>query len=685
MMKKKIRSLSDFFRMLFNSIYKILMATRIKDWEVPYTWWIGIEITENHVINVLLRELNNLIHVNEDRELYVDLQLDDWIQPDDDFPVGITTGRILAEDWWPQNWLIINRKTTSGDYTRLITAADGNFYVDLWDWVWRLLGWWGWGWQLDCNTKTFWISNDQDFTNAQAAYDWYMSWKNSILIGEWDWWLQMFYLSSDWMLNDTHNLDFAWAEEIFVGNSETRVKAPTIQLQAEDWVVQNIYFQYWREYGFIDPDATYTTPFIATESYHPTTKQYVDDGLALKQDKIIAWNNITIDADWKTINAVVPSALVYKWNVNWIADLPSSWQSVWDTYFVEWADAMYSWDWTQWNYVWGTWISLNDYFNKTIDDSDDITEGSLNLFVSPTEKATWNAKQDALTAGANITIDSNNVISAVDTKYTAWSWIAISNANVISNTAEFDPQNAGSLGQFLKKTNDGYAWADIPWGWGWTSYTAWDWINISNSNVISNTAPFEPINQWTVWQVLKKSWANSYYRANESWWGSAEQEVKVWLIPQEWLSQEDMQDITQWCLNEHHSAILNIEGAAKDCFIFWWHSTVSSVAHFYFLGTWVNRKVTNTANGDFTTLYHTAYHITFDWTTYTWTYENYYDNAGNFLTVEDSGYTNAYIPTADYQPATKKYVDSRNRVWTQAEYDQLTPVNWVIYNIIPSS
>jgi hypothetical protein len=39
------------------------------------------------VINVLLRELNNLIHVNEDRELYVDLQLDPGIAPDDDFPV----------------------------------------------------------------------------------------------------------------------------------------------------------------------------------------------------------------------------------------------------------------------------------------------------------------------------------------------------------------------------------------------------------------------------------------------------------------------------------------------------------------------------------------------------------------------------------------------------------------------
>ena len=673
MMKKKIRSLSDFFRMLFNSIYKILMATRIKDWEVPYTWWIGIEITENHVINVLLRELNNLIHVNEDRELYVDLQLDDWIQPDDDFPVGITTGRILAEDWRPQNWLIINRKTTSGDYTRLITAADGNFYVDLWDWVWRLLGWWGWGGQLDCNTKTFWISNDQDFTNAQAAYDWYMSWKNSILIGEWDWWLQMFYLSSDWMLNDTHNLDFAWAEEVFVGNSETRVKAPTIQLQAEDWVVQNIYFQYWREYGFIDPDATYTTPFIATESYHPTTKQYVDDGLALKQDKIIAWNNITIDADWKTINAVVPSALVYKWNVNWIADLPSSWQSVWDTYFVEWADAMYSWDWTQWNYVWGTWISLNDYFNKTIDDSDDITEGSLNLFVSPTEKATWNAKQDALTAGANITIDSNNVISAVDTKYTAWSGIAISNANVISNTAEFDPQNAGSLGQFLKKTNDGYAWADIPWGWG-TTYTEWDWIDITN-NVISNTAPFEPTNQWSTGQVLKKSGANSYYRANESWWEWNFNPENTWTTGQvltktatgydwetiawgEWnvklfplnstSDTQNAQDILDWAL-AWKMPIIKFNVGYKDVYYcLESHNTnPSSLAFSVYLAPW------QSSSGYKYQLYDII-NINYSWTTVT----NITHNQ-----------------------------EELNKTWigTQAQYDLLTPETWVIYNIIPSS
>jgi len=38
------------------------MATRIKDWMIPYTWGIGIEITDNHIINVLLRAMNNLIH-----------------------------------------------------------------------------------------------------------------------------------------------------------------------------------------------------------------------------------------------------------------------------------------------------------------------------------------------------------------------------------------------------------------------------------------------------------------------------------------------------------------------------------------------------------------------------------------------------------------------------------------------
>ena len=74
---------------------------------------------------------------------------------------------------------------------------------------------------------------------------------------------------------------------------------------------------------------------------------------------------------------------------------------------------------------------------------------------------------------------------------------------------------------------------------------------------------------------------------------------------------------------------------------------------------------------------------------------------------ERLGYS-AFMPTKDYHPATKKYVDavaagsvhvpaitpntnwttytvSQEWVGTQAQYNAITPVNWVIYNIIPSS
>ena len=697
--------------MLFNSIYKILMATRIKDWIIPYTWGVGIEITEDHVINVLLRAMNNLIMVNEDRELYVDLQLEDWIEPDADFPVWVTTGRILEEDWRPQNATILNWKTTSWDYVRLIYAADDNLYYDPWTWEWRLLATRAMVEEAltDSNTKTFWIEDNQDFTNAQAAYDWYIDGKSPLIIHEWLFWLQMLTLAADQTLWTTHTLIFAWGEDVASWPTMTTVSAPTVQFQAEDWEVQDIFIQDWRSFSFLDPNATsmiYTNPFTPTIDWHPATKKYVDDWLALKQDILTAWTNITIDQN-NVISATIPAALVYKGNVQTVNDLPSSWQAVWDTYFVEWVDWMYSRDWTQWNYVWSTSPSLTNYFNMTINDSDDITEWSIHLFCTTSEKSTWNAKQDALTAWANIQI-SNNVISAIDTTYSAWTWIWIT-WTTINNTKPFDPENTGSLsqvlkktstwyrranevewfdpenagttGQVLKKTNDWYAWANESWWWGWTSYTAWDWISISN-HVITNTKPFDPSSWGTAGQVLTKT--ADWYEWSST---SVEQEVRVWEIPQWWLSQEDMQTITQRCLNEHHSAILKYSaGSAKDCFVYWWHSTLNSVAHFYFLGTWINRSITTTANGDYTTLYHTAYHITFDGTTYTQEYMDY-DIAGNYLTaawLEQSDPT-PFIPQYWWQPTSKKYVDDVNWTWTLSEYNALVNQGQIdpnkVYNI----
>lgn len=71
-----------------------------------------------------------------------------------------------------------------------------------------------------------------------------------------------------------------------------------------------------------------------------------------------------------------------------------------------------------------------------------------------------------------------------------------------------------------------------------------------------------------------------------------------------------------------------------------------------------HEKNTTSANGDFTTMYNTQYVISFDGTTYTGQSITATEPNGNYLTVEDSGYTTPYMPTAPYQPATKAYVDA---------------------------
>lgn len=103
---------------------------RIVEWQLPYTWGTGVDIDANKVISVLLREENNLIKVNNDNELYTDLQLAVNIEPTDDLPVWVTVWKVLEEDWWTQNWLLLNRKTTSWDYARWIYWGDGKIYFD---------------------------------------------------------------------------------------------------------------------------------------------------------------------------------------------------------------------------------------------------------------------------------------------------------------------------------------------------------------------------------------------------------------------------------------------------------------------------------------------------------------------------------------------------------------------------
>jgi hypothetical protein len=107
------------------------MATRVVEGKKPYTWWKAIDVNEDKVISLKLRDENNLIIYDEwDDEIYVDLQLDDELEPTDAFPVWVNTGRVIVDNGWDKTGTIIIAKTTSGDYIQLLYADDGTLWMD---------------------------------------------------------------------------------------------------------------------------------------------------------------------------------------------------------------------------------------------------------------------------------------------------------------------------------------------------------------------------------------------------------------------------------------------------------------------------------------------------------------------------------------------------------------------------
>lgn len=111
------------------------MGVRLYEWDKTETGWAWIEITDNKVVNLLLRSLNNLIKINADNEAYVDLQLEDWIEDDTNMPVWVNVGRVLQADWWLANWTLLVAKTTSGDEIRFLFADNWKLYTDNWTWT----------------------------------------------------------------------------------------------------------------------------------------------------------------------------------------------------------------------------------------------------------------------------------------------------------------------------------------------------------------------------------------------------------------------------------------------------------------------------------------------------------------------------------------------------------------------
>lgn len=105
------------------------MAVKIVEWEKPYTWGTAIEVTANKVINLLLREANNLIKVNANNEAYVDLQMAANTQfMLQNIEVWVTVGRVSEQDWWQFTGTVLAYKTASGTVNMLGYSDAWNLY-----------------------------------------------------------------------------------------------------------------------------------------------------------------------------------------------------------------------------------------------------------------------------------------------------------------------------------------------------------------------------------------------------------------------------------------------------------------------------------------------------------------------------------------------------------------------------
>lgn len=174
-----------------------------------------------------------------------------------------------------------------------------------------------------------------------------------------------------------------------------------------------------------------TTAYTPTADYHPSTRKYVDDGLALKLDTTLKGANnglAELDANGFVPLSQLPSGVK---DSKVVADIAARDAIIARDRFeglrVHVIDAsadvtvtsgsagyilksgLTNSDWEKTYESESIDVDLSDYFSKTNDDTDDITEGAENLFFTQLRARTA-AVADSITDGITDVAPSQNVV-----------------------------------------------------------------------------------------------------------------------------------------------------------------------------------------------------------------------------------------------------------------------------------
>lgn len=114
--------------------YDALPDSKLTDWISR-----AIYDTAQHTFRTLLRATDNVLHYNNDDELYADLQFENWLTPTSWFPAWVSVWAVDSNDWWRESWILINAKTNSWEYIRRLYWDDGKMYYDWWTGVFKTI------------------------------------------------------------------------------------------------------------------------------------------------------------------------------------------------------------------------------------------------------------------------------------------------------------------------------------------------------------------------------------------------------------------------------------------------------------------------------------------------------------------------------------------------------------------
>ena len=319
----------------------------------------------------------------------------------------------------------------------------------------------------ESNTKTFYLSSTSDLTNAQAAYDWWSSWKNSIIIFSWVAYFQDSKDSTSAYYYKSRN------EYNTQDNKYTLISLPKIKFNISSWTVTSVLSVVWNSMArVLATNVDYSTPYTPEYPWSPATKKYVDD-----RDTYIGSSEPTSNkVEWRLWYDTTNDQLkVYDWT-NW-GKVGTSNIRVFET------TNRAVLDWWMFNTDADLTAKIQEMWERLLEDTNHIAYIAYNIWHISSSDIDYRSTImrvmgfHARWIGDYITYNFEYIDTSNSASWWTWSWevkkftgnIEITNGSVITASINkysnplFIPSNSWTTGQVLTKTASGYNWQDASW------------------------------------------------------------------------------------------------------------------------------------------------------------------------------------------------------------------------------